>query len=93
MCEIAAGQEAGAMSPGGWERGRETDRVSGGGERARQSQLQDLGRKAPEGTSETRPEPRNGARLCLRRRPECQHMGSMWGLTPPGQAPFISKQG
>lgn len=40
--------------------------------------------------SKARPEPRNGARPCLRRRPECKHMASMWAF-PPGQALFISK--
>lgn len=52
MCETAAGQEAGAMSPGDRERGRETDHVSPGEERAQQSQLQDPGRKAPEGNQQ-----------------------------------------
>lgn len=34
-----------------------------------------------EGASRARPQPRNGARPCLRRRPEREHTASVWGLT------------
>ena len=44
------------------------------------------------GASNAGPEPWNGARRLLPRRPEGEHMASRWGLTPKVGLSFISKQ-
>lgn len=44
------------------------------------------------GASNARPEPRNGARRRLPRRPEGEHTAGRWGLTPQIRLSFISKQ-
>lgn len=87
--QTANEQEAGAMPPGAGKGQREG--CVSGEERGLWSQSQDLDRKAPEEASKARPEPRNGARPCLRRRPERKHT-PVYRTSPPGQAPLISKQ-
>lgn len=69
----------------GWEGARGKDVFLGrreGPTEPERSQSQDLDGKAPEGASKARPEPRNGARLCQRRRPELERAASVQGLTP-----------
>lgn len=93
MCEIAAGQEAGAMSPGGWTRGRETDRVSGGGERAQQSQLQGLGRKAPEGNQRDKTRAQERCQAVPEKAPRVPAHGQHGGPHTPRSGPFYLQTG